>query len=175
MGGYVNIHLKDHWLQDSLSKKLKSEGGNFGFGQRGRGRKVIIDFSSPNVAKPMSVGHLRATVIGQAMCNLARSQGYEVIGLNHLGDWGVQFGKLAWAYRNWGDQYQFDEDPLNPFLVCMSAFTKKRRPIKTSIGRELLSLKGSRPRGGGHRALEEVCGDIHGGVSKDLGYFRSSV
>ena len=73
VGGYVNIHIKGSWLQDSLCQKVKSlRGETFGFGQRGRGRKVIIDFSSPNVAKPMSVGHLRATVIGQAMCNLAR-------------------------------------------------------------------------------------------------------
>ena len=122
VGGYVNIHMRDDWLQESLSKKLKSEGESFGFGQSGRGQKIVIDFSSPNVAKPMSVGHLRATVIGQAMCNLARSQGYEVIALNHLGDWGVQFGKLAWGYRRWGSQYPFDKDPFESLFSIYVRF-----------------------------------------------------
>ena len=122
LGGYVNFHLKAQWLQDSLSQKLHAEGEKFGFGKKGEGQQVIIDFSSPNVAKPMSVGHLRATVIGQALCNLAHSQGYKVIGLNHLGDWGVQFGKLAWAYQKWGHQYSFDEDPFESLFSLYVRF-----------------------------------------------------
>ncbi len=122
VGGYVNIHLKDDWLQQSLVKKLRLQGEEFGFGQGGKGKTVVIDFSSPNVAKPMSVGHLRATVIGQAMCHLARSQGYEVIALNHLGDWGVQFGKLAWAYEKWKSQYSFDKDPFEALFSIYVRF-----------------------------------------------------
>ena len=137
VGGYVNIHVKDDWLQESLSKTLRLQGKSFGFGERGRGQKVVIDFSSPNVAKPMSVGHLRATVIGQAMCNLARSQGYEVIGLNHLGDWGVQFGKLAWAYQNWGHQYPFEEDP---FEALFSLYVRFHEQAESD---ESLDQKGS--------------------------------
>ena len=82
-------------------------------------RKSSLIYHPPNVAKPMSMGHLRATVIGQALCNLAKSQGYEVVALNHLGDWGVQFGKLSWAYQNWGHRYSFDEDPFKLFLPYM--------------------------------------------------------
>ena len=125
VGGYVNIRLKDSWVQNHLSQQLKSQGDFFGFTPEGRGKKVVIDFSSPNVAKPMSMGHLRATVIGQALCNLARSQGYEVLALNHLGDWGVQFGKLAWAYQNWGHKYAFDDDPFEALFALYVDFHKR--------------------------------------------------
>ncbi|MCB0343390.1 MAG: arginine--tRNA ligase, partial [Bdellovibrionales bacterium] len=91
---------------------VRTEGDRLGHSSLGAGKTVVIDFSSPNVAKPMHIGHLRATVIGQAICNLARSQGYNVIGINHLGDWGVQFGKLAYAYQKWGSEYPFATEPF---------------------------------------------------------------
>ena len=125
VGGYVNIHVDDHWLQDSLSRKISLQGTRFGHTQEGKGQRVIIDFASPNVAKPMSVGHLRATVIGQALSNLARSQGYEVVALNHLGDWGVQFGKLVWAYENWGHEYDFKEQPFESLFSLYVRFHKE--------------------------------------------------
>jgi arginyl-tRNA synthetase len=82
----------------------------------------VIDYASPNVAKPMHIGHLRATMIGQAIRNLAESQGYKVIGVNHLGDWGSQFGKLAWAYQNWGYEYDFSKDPMDAMLKMYVRF-----------------------------------------------------
>jgi arginyl-tRNA synthetase len=110
--GFVNFHFKSRVVQDLLMSEARAKGERLGAGDIGRGRKMVIDYSSPNVAKFMHVGHLRATVIGQAIVNLALNQGYEVTRLNHLGDWGVQFGKLAWAYLNWGREYDFASQPL---------------------------------------------------------------
>ena len=102
VGGYINLSLRTRYTQDLLLQETAEDIENLGFSEYGRGRRVVIDYSSPNVAKRMSIGHLRSTVIGRAIRNLATSQGYDVVGLNYLGDWGVQFGKLAWAIDNWG-------------------------------------------------------------------------
>lgn len=110
--GFINFTFKPEFVQKVVAQEVFRNRGRIGHSSRGQGQKLIIDFSSPNVAKPMHVGHLRATMIGQAIVNLAKSQGYEVVGLNHLGDWGVQFGKLAWAYMNWGHEYPFAEEPF---------------------------------------------------------------
>jgi arginyl-tRNA synthetase len=104
-GGYVNFKFNNKFVQQILTTSVQIE--PIGFSKAFQGKTFIIDYSSPNVAKKMHVGHLRTTVIGQAVRNLAESQGYKIIGINHLGDWGVQFGKLAWAYVHWKDQYDF--------------------------------------------------------------------
>lgn len=111
-GGYVNLTFKNDAFQARLFKAIQDDGAKLGFSGAGTGKRIVIDYSSPNVAKPMHVGTLRATVIGQAIRNIAETQGYEVVGLNHLGDWGVQFGKLAWAYRKWGHEYDFKGAPF---------------------------------------------------------------
>lgn len=111
VAGFINITFKGDVLFHALMSGIRDE-ENWGFSQHGKNRKVIIDYSSPNVAKPMHIGHLRATVIGQAIRNLAMSQGYNVVGLNHLGDWGSQFGKLAWAYLKWGNEFDFKSAPF---------------------------------------------------------------
>lgn len=111
-GGYVNLTFRNDVFQARLFKAIQDDGAKLGYSSAGAGKRIVIDYSSPNVAKPMHVGTLRATVIGQAIRNIAETQGYEVIGLNHLGDWGVQFGKLAWAYRKWGHEYDFQGAPF---------------------------------------------------------------
>jgi arginyl-tRNA synthetase len=122
VSGFVNFTFEPRFVQDMLVRDILTERGHVGFSQTGVGKKLLIDFSSPNVAKPMHVGHLRATVIGQAIVNLARTQGYQVIGLNHLGDWGVQFGKLAWAYMKWGSEYPFAEKPFEALYALYVRF-----------------------------------------------------
>jgi arginyl-tRNA synthetase len=112
VGGFLNVTFKDSYLQRILIDSVYASSGQVGYSTIGKGKTVVIDYSSPNVAKPMHVGHLRATVIGQAIRNLAVTQGYNVIGLNHLGDWGVQFGKLAWAFMEWGSEYDFKGKPF---------------------------------------------------------------
>jgi arginyl-tRNA synthetase len=108
LSGFINFQFSERALSGWVKSGLIEAKSPLGEQSLGAGKKVVIDFSSPNVAKPMSIGHLRATVIGQAICNLARTQGYTVVGLNHLGDWGTQFGKLVWAYREWGSEYDFE-------------------------------------------------------------------
>lgn len=122
LSGFVNFTFEPKYIQDLLAREILEKRGSVGFSSTGKGKKLVIDFSSPNVAKPMHIGHLRATVIGQAIVNLARSQGYDVVGLNHLGDWGVQFGKLAWAYQNWGSEYPFKEKPFESLFKLYVRF-----------------------------------------------------
>ncbi len=123
VAGYINFFWKSDFLKDTVKTFCESE--DLGFSNLGKGKKLIIDYSSPNVAKPMHVGHLRATIIGQALRNLAETQGYEVIGLNHLGDWGVQFGKLAWAYKKWGAEYDFENAPFQSLFDLYVRFHKE--------------------------------------------------
>lgn len=122
VGGYLNFTFSDRYLQDELFRDVYRAGDKIGFSSRGQGQTLVIDYSSPNVAKPMHIGHLRATVIGQAIRNLAATQGYHVIGLNHLGDWGVQFGKLAWAYERWGKEYDFAKQPFESLFKIYVRF-----------------------------------------------------
>jgi len=103
VGGYLNFFLDDKKvIKDVLSKILK-EGSKYGSTNIGKRKKVVIDFSSPNIAKPFGIGHLRSTVIGNSLYNILTFLGYKCIGVNHLGDWGTQFGKLIVAYNKWGD------------------------------------------------------------------------
>jgi len=92
---YIQKHLKTFMNQENLLQKLPNK------------EHWVLDFASPNVAKYMNIGHLRATVLGQALVNLAKAFGLKVTAINHLGDWGSQFGKLLWAYKKWGTEYDF--------------------------------------------------------------------
>lgn len=116
MGPYANFFLsKGKFADETLHIVLeqREEYGNFDFGQ---GRNVIVDMSSPNIAKPMSMGHLRSTVIGNAIVNLEKKVGYNPIKVNHLGDWGTQFGKLIVAYKKWGTKEAVEQDPIAELL-----------------------------------------------------------
>ena len=93
--GFINFRLKKDVLVDNLIQ-IEQEKEKYGTEDSGKGKTVIIDYSSPNIAKPFGVGHLRSTIIGQALCNLYAALGYTVVGDNHLGDWGTQFGKLLY-------------------------------------------------------------------------------
>ena len=111
MGPYANFFLsKGKFADETLHTVLeqREEYGNFDFGQ---GRNVVVDMSSPNIAKPMSMGHLRSTVIGNAIVNLEKKVGYNPIKVNHLGDWGTQFGKLIVAYKKWGTKEAVEKEP----------------------------------------------------------------
>jgi arginyl-tRNA synthetase len=99
-GGFVNFKFKSSRLAEVMNKAAQEP--LLAQQKGGEGKIVVIDYASPNVAKKMHIGHLRATNIGQSIRNLAQANGYKVIGLNHLGDWGTQFGKLAWALETWG-------------------------------------------------------------------------
>jgi len=110
--GFVNFFLSFDFFVKELKKILK-EKENYGKSKIGKGKNVIVDYSSPNIAKPFGIGHLRSTIIGHALYNIYKFLGYKVIGDNHLGDWGTQFGKLIFAIKNWGkkkiDDYSIEE------------------------------------------------------------------
>jgi len=96
--GFINFYLDDSWVQKNI-KNILEQGKKFGTSQKGKGQTVVIDYSSPNIAKKMHVGHLRSTIIGDAIYRLHKFNGYKVIRDNHLGDWGTQFGKLIYMYK----------------------------------------------------------------------------
>lgn len=134
--GFVNFKIQWKELERELLRALQSS--KFGYSNLGQGQRLVIDFSSPNVAKKMSIGHLRATVIGQAIYNLAKTQSYEVIGLNHLGDWGTQFGKLAWAIDNWSSEEALEAEPLKVLTALYVRFHEEaeKNPDLESHGAE---------------------------------------
>ncbi|WP_413385450.1 arginine--tRNA ligase [Bacillus velezensis] len=111
VGPYVNFSFNRIYYSLKLINKIESEGSqNINIGN---GEKVIIDMSSPNIAKPFSIGHLRSTVIGNALYNLYRKLGFSPVRVNHLGDWGTQFGKQIVAYKKWGNQHLIKKNPIS--------------------------------------------------------------
>lgn len=107
--GFINIFLKNSYLGDLL-KKSREEAYDYSF--LNRKGDVLIDFSSPNIAKRMHIGHLRSTIIGDAIARIYRFLGYHVVADNHIGDWGTQFGKLIIGYRRWLDRKAYEENPI---------------------------------------------------------------
>ncbi len=101
--------------------------GELGRSEDGAGKSIVIDFSSPNVAKPFGIGHLRSTAIGAAIGRLFEARGYAVHGINHIGDWGTQFGKLISAYLKWGDDEALDDDPIGHLYELYVRFHKAEK------------------------------------------------
>ena len=103
-GGYVNFYLDKAAQAKAVLERVFAEGERYGGSDLGRGRNVCIDYSSVNIAKPFHIGHLPTTVIGSALYRIYNHLGFHSVGINHLGDWGTQFGKMIVAYKLWGDQ-----------------------------------------------------------------------
>jgi arginyl-tRNA synthetase len=102
LGRFINFRLKNDVLVDNLMQ-IDSQKEDYGKSEIGKGKTAIVEYSSPNIAKPFGVGHLRSTVIGDAVANLMESVGFNVLRDNHVGDWGTQFGKVIYAIKKWGD------------------------------------------------------------------------
>ncbi len=112
VGGYLNFYI----YQEQIVKEVLTEIANqneYGKSEIGKGKNIVIDYSAPNIAKPFHIGHLRSTVIGGALYNIYQYLGYHTIGINHLGDYGTQFGKLIEGYKLWGKEYNVEKDPIN--------------------------------------------------------------
>ncbi|HEX9102516.1 MAG TPA: arginine--tRNA ligase [Polyangia bacterium] len=118
--GFVNVFVRDAWLAANAGSALALR-------DVAAGKRVVIDYSSPNVAKPMHIGHIRSTIIGDAIKRALRAVGYEVVADNHLGDWGTQFGKLIVAYRKWVDAAAFAEDPVAELLRLYIKFQEESK------------------------------------------------
>lgn len=104
VNGYLNIFMDKIEETKKVINKVTTEKDNYGNNCYGKGKKLVIEYSSPNVAKPFGMGHLRSTAIGQAIYNISKKCGYDVTSINYLGDYGTQFGKLIYAYKTWGNE-----------------------------------------------------------------------
>lgn len=115
-GPYVNFFLDKVGMGDQILRSIIEAKETYGAQNIGQGQNITIDMSSPNIAKPFSVGHLRSTVIGDALANLFNKLGYTAVRINHLGDWGKQFGLLIVAYKLWGDKAAVEANPISELL-----------------------------------------------------------
>ncbi len=122
IGGYLNFFLNPSAIAEQTLKGIYQQGKFYGKRDIGKGKKIVIDFSSPNIAKPFGIGHLRSTVIGNCLYKIHHFLGYKAISVNHLGDWGTQFGKLIVAYRMWGKEQELEKDPIKYLLKLYVQF-----------------------------------------------------
>ncbi|EPE61681.1 arginyl-tRNA synthetase [Exiguobacterium sp. S17] len=126
-GPYVNVFLSRDVVSQEIINTVLDEQADYAT-HATRNETIVTDFSSPNIAKPFSMGHLRSTVIGNAINQIARKNGYNVVGVNHLGDWGTQFGKLMVAYKKWGDE---DAVRANPIAELLKLYVHFHEEVKT--------------------------------------------
>ncbi len=116
VGPYINFFLDKASISANVLNQVVAQGANYANQNIGQGHNVAIDMSSPNIAKPFSIGHLRSTVIGDSLANIFEKIGYKAIRINHLGDWGKQFGMLIVAYKKWGNEEAVKANPINELL-----------------------------------------------------------
>ena len=122
LGGYVNFFVNKSQLAETVINDVLTKKEKYGHTDLGQGKAVVIDFSSPNIAKPFHIGHIRTTVIGNALYKIYDSQGYNVVRVNHLGDYGTQFGKLIVAFKLWGSKEAVEANPIPELLKLYVKF-----------------------------------------------------
>ncbi|MDD6094131.1 MAG: arginine--tRNA ligase [Clostridia bacterium] len=121
-GGYLNFKISDDWLLQNVLVQIEEKGDKYGASGMGEGKTVCLDYASPNVAKPFHIGHLGTTVIGHSLRNLHEFAGYNCISINHLGDWGTQFGKMIVAFRNWGSSDEVEKRGIDALVELYVKF-----------------------------------------------------
>lgn len=129
-GPYLNFFLKNKIVVEETLNHIYQEQKEFGKQNLGKGKKVVVEFSSPNIAKPFGIGHLRSTVIGSSLYKIYSALGYDVFGVNHLGDWGTQFGKLIVAYKKWGSEEELKQEPIKYLLGLYVRFHQEAEKDK---------------------------------------------
>ena len=132
VGGYLNFYTNKENFAKEVLEEVNAKQENYGSSKIGENKNIVIDYSSPNIAKPFHIGHLRSTVIGGALYNIYKFLGYNTIGINHLGDWGTQFGKLIEGYTRWGSEYNIEENPideLTKIYVRINALCKEDESV----------------------------------------------
>ena len=122
VNAYVNMFISKEELVRDVVCEVLNEGEDYGKSQVGQGKTVIVEFSSPNIAKPFHIGHIRSTVIGDAIKKIYSAMGYKVVRINHLGDYGTQFGKMICAYRHWGNKEDVIKEPIKTLLHYYTKF-----------------------------------------------------
>lgn len=113
VNGYLNFTIESSAMVKTVLQEANEKQEHYGQSNIGAGKNIVIDYSSPNIAKPFHIGHLRSTVIGNALYRIHKALGYNCIGVNHLGDYGTQFGKLIEGYKRWGSEYHIEENPID--------------------------------------------------------------
>ncbi len=113
VGGFINIVINKEELSYNVVSEINKKGTNYGQSDLGNGKMVVLDYSSPNIAKSFSIGHLRSTIIGNSLKLINQKCGYSTFAINYLGDWGTQFGKMIVAYKKWGNKEEIAKDPIN--------------------------------------------------------------
>lgn len=116
LGPYLNIFLDKGAFVGAIVEKVLAQGEAYGNENSGAGKRILVEYSSPNIAKPFNVALMYTTCLGSALYKMYQSEGYDTIGINHLGDYGTQFGKLIYAYRMWGDEAALEADPIGELL-----------------------------------------------------------
>ncbi len=127
VNAYVNFFIDRAFFAGQVVSEVNEKAGEYGRSDAGEGRKVIVEYSSPNIAKPFHIGHIRSTVIGNAIYKLYDATGYDVIRINHLGDYGTQFGKMIVAYRKWGSEEELAKDPIKTLLGYYTRFHQEAK------------------------------------------------
>lgn len=122
VGAYLNVFLNKKLVSEDILTEIIKQKDRFGALDIGNNRNVTIDMSSPNIAKPFSMGHLRSTVIGNSLALIVEKCGFQAVRINHIGDWGTQFGKLITAYKLWGDAEQVKQNPIKELLALYIKF-----------------------------------------------------
>ena len=113
VGGYLNFTIQESVMAQTVLEEVNEKQEHYGESTIGQGKNIVIDYSAPNIAKPFHIGHLRSTVIGGALYKIYKALGYHCTGVNHLGDYGTQFGKLIEGYKRWGEEYNIEENPID--------------------------------------------------------------
>ncbi|HEY8279360.1 MAG TPA: arginine--tRNA ligase [Bdellovibrionota bacterium] len=134
LGPYLNFRLSAS-AAFAIVSDVKAQGTRFGHSEAGKGQKVLIEYSSPNVAKELHIGHFRNTILGQALNNIYKAAGFTTISVNHLGDWGSQFGRVAWGYQHYGDEKELEKDPLN-YLTKLYVRVNQEEESNPAIDKE---------------------------------------
>lgn len=125
VGAYVNFFINEEEVGIDLKNRIDKFGEDYGNSNYGKNEKIIVEFSSTNIAKPFHIGHIRSTVIGNALNNIYKSQGYDTVRINYLGDYGTQFGMMISAYKKWGDINAINENPIQELLKLYVRYNKE--------------------------------------------------
>ncbi|WP_276906454.1 arginine--tRNA ligase [Peptoniphilus duerdenii] len=115
-GAYINFFTNKEALAKTVVEEISKEKENYGKSKLGEGKTVIVEYSSPNIAKPFHIGHIRSTIIGDSLKRIHKFLGYNVVSINHLGDYGTQFGMLIYAIKNWGNIEEIEKNPIPELL-----------------------------------------------------------
>lgn len=138
VGGYLNIFINKKMLARTVLEEISDKKDKYGSSKIGEGKNIVIDYSAPNIAKPFHIGHLRSTVIGGALYKIYNFLGYNSIGINYLGDWGLQFGKVMAGISLWKNEYDFENDEMSSILKTYIRFNQeeKEKPELTELARQ---------------------------------------